>query len=322
MSKRTERRAAERAAHKAHRTELRAAAAAQTNPSVPSVDTVPEPDSAMNSFAPSTQAAAAAQPAFEPQRFTPEEEAPTLTQAEMDAMTRHAQALFENRRQQEENRAASQSRAASAAQINANRENAKSSTGPTSPAGREKVSQNRRTHGLLGRFLLLSEESPADYEDLTQSIYDEYAPQGDTETRLANSVIQHYWLMQRAIRLQEELMHEAHLDQKKLSLFMRYQSTHERSYYKAQKELQNLQKQKSKEQIGFVSQTRQQEAHEARVRLQHATAQRIETDTECRQAMEAPIPGTTRIGFEELTKACANAIAAVVYQNQFKTAAE
>jgi hypothetical protein len=210
----------------------------------------------------------------------------------------------------------------SEAQLHANRANAQLSTGPRTPEGRATVSQNRRTHGLLGRFALLPDESCADYEDLVQSIYEEHNPESDTEFRLANSVIQHYWLMQRAVRLQEELLHHngpLEVDSKKLALFIRYQATHERSYYRAQKELQKLRKERQKEANGFESQKRQQEAHEARVRLTHAKAQNLEIDTACRQVMEAPIPGNTKIGFEQLTHACSTAIATMVYENQFKT---
>jgi hypothetical protein len=166
--------------------------------------------------------------------------------------------------------------------------------------------------------MLLSDESPADYEELVQSIYEEHNPQTETEFRLANSVIQHYWLMQRALRFQEELIitgEGLEVDSRKLALFMRYQATHERSYYRALKELQRLQKERRKEQNGFESQKRQQEAHAARVRLAHAKAQNLEIDTACRQAMEVPIPGNTKIGFEQLTHACSTAIQTLVNEH-------
>ena len=44
---------------------------------------------------------------------------------------------------------------ASAAQIVANRANAKLSTGPVTPEGKAKVATNRLSHGLTGRFFLL-----------------------------------------------------------------------------------------------------------------------------------------------------------------------
>ncbi len=216
-------------------------------------------------------------------------------------------------------------RPATPAQIAANRENAKFSSGPTSTAGKATVSQNRRTHGLAGRFTVLAWEDAGAFQTLAQSFYAEHNPETDNEQRLVDSLIQHYWLTQRAIRLQEDLIAKAEdptaVDGKKLSLFLRYQTTHERSYYKVERELHNLKKLKRQDEIGFESQNRRQEAHEARVRLTHARAANLEIDTAARQVMEAPLPGNTRLSFEQLTKACSTAIATLVYENQFKTAA-
>lgn len=213
----------------------------------------------------------------------------------------------------------------SAAQTAANRENAKLSTGPVSQEGKAIVAQNRRTHGLAGRFTVLVWEDAADYQALVESAYAEHNPQTDTEQRLVDSLIKHYWLKERAIQLQEDLIANVDdpldADPKKLALFLRYQTTHERSYYKAERELQNLNKAKRKQEIGFESQNRQQEAHQARIRLAHAKARNLEIDTACRQVMEAPIPGNTKLSFEELAHACSTGIATVVYQNQFKSAA-
>jgi hypothetical protein len=96
-------------------------------------------------------------------------------------------------------------KSASPSQIAANRENAKLSTGPVTPKGKLAVSQNRRSHDLLGAFGMLPHERLSVLEDLVQSVHQEYNPQTDTERRLADSIVQHYWLMQRALRLQEAL---------------------------------------------------------------------------------------------------------------------
>jgi len=161
------------------------------------------------------------------------------------------------------------------------------------------------------------------FHELIESVYAEYEPATDTEKRLAESLIQHYWRMPRAIRYQEEMLldNSSNADAKKLSLFMGYQTTHERSYYKAQRELQHLQKQKQKEQIGFESQTQVQKAHEARIRIAHAKALNMEINATCRQAIEAPLPGLTKIPLKEIMQACSTAIASLAYQQQFKTAA-
>jgi hypothetical protein len=206
-----------------------------------------------------------------------------------------------------------------------NRANAQRSTGPTTPEGKAAVSQNRRSHGLTGSFQLLPTEDMLAFKDLTESVYAEYQPETGTEQRLADSLIRHYWLMQRALNLQDDLVLNAadssEIDAKRLALFMRYQTTHERSYYKAQKELQNLNKQKQKEQLGFESQNRRNEALEAKTRLHHARALVLEVDANCRQVMEAPIPGTHNIPFADIAKACGDAIAFLATQERHKTAA-
>ena len=226
-------------------------------------------------------------------------------------------------------------KSASPSQIAANRENAKLSTGPVTPEGKLAVSQNRRSHGLLGAFGMLPHERLSVFDDLVQSVHQEYNPQTDTERRLADSIVQHYWLMQRAIRLQEALLQSVaadpvttaiSTDNQKLSLFLRYQTTHERAYYKAQRELQNLRKDQQKQaqavKIGFESQNRNQEAHEARVRLTNARAQNLEIDTACRQTMEVPLPGNGRLSFEQIIQACSVGIATLVSQNQGVQAAQ
>ena len=66
---------------------------------------------------------------------------------------------------------------ATAKQIAANRLNAKSSTGPTSDAGRAKVSQNRLRHGLCGRFQVLEGvEKQEQYDALLNQLMEDEQP--------------------------------------------------------------------------------------------------------------------------------------------------
>jgi hypothetical protein len=113
---------------------------------------------------------------------------------------------------------------------------------------------------------------------------------------------QHYWLKQRALRLQS-LCFDG--DEKSLGLYLRYQSTHERGFYKALNTLVKLRAEKRKAEIGFVSQelkqnrARQQaELNEARIRLANAKAQHLEVDSDIRQTIEAPLPGHMRVPFD------------------------
>jgi hypothetical protein len=191
----------------------------------------------------------------------------------------------------------------SEAQLAANRANAQLSTGPTTAAGKEKSSQNRVTHGLAGTFRLLGWEDPEQFKELATSLYDEHKPATDSERRLVDSMTQHFWLMQRAITLQDRLLSQPELDHKTFSLYLRYQTTNERAYYRAKREFATARKEQSKQQNGFESQKRQQEAHQARIRLTNARAANAEIENYARSTMEVPLPGNIRVPFEDLTAA-------------------
>lgn len=212
---------------------------------------------------------------------------------------------------------------ASAAQILANQANAQHSQGPVTPEGKARVSANRLSHGLTGTFSLMAFECPDQYKEFCDGILNETKPETSEEQRLVSSIIQHYWLTQRALTLQGMIIFEGTLDsaqQKKLALFIRYQTTNERSYYKARHELQNLRKQKRAEQIGFESQKRQQEVHEAKTRLINARAEDAEIENEVRLTVEAPLPGNTRIPFADIKDACAAAVRSLAEDNIQKSA--
>ena len=204
---------------------------------------------------------------------------------------------------------------ATAAQTLANQENAKLSTGPVTPEGQARVGQNHLIHGLTGNFNLLDWEDVSQFNELKEGLLAEHKPETPGEFRLVASMIQHQWLMQRAILLQETILFEdarpSDAAQKRFGLFLRYQTVNERSYYKALKELQNLRKQKRAEEIGFESQKQQQAVVEAKVRLTNARAEALEIETEVRKTVEIPLPGNTRVEFSEIQDACAGAILAM-----------
>ncbi len=191
----------------------------------------------------------------------------------------------------------------SEAQLAANRANAQLSTGPTSAAGKEISSQNRITHGLSGTFRLLGWEDPDQFQDLAKSLYNEHQPNTDSERRLVDSMVQHFWLMQRALTLQDQLLTQPELDHKTFSLYLRYQTTNERAYYRAKREFETGRKEQARQKNGFESQKRQQEAHEAKIRLTNARAENAEIENLVRSTLEVPLPGNVRIPFEDLTAA-------------------
>jgi len=102
-------------------------------------------------------------------------------------------------------------------------------------------------------FYFLDDESEEKFWDLRQRLVDEHQPTSETEHILVRRMADHEWLRTRALRYQANCLfedqHVAATEQ--FGLYMRYQATHERAFYRAFNELQKLRKQKEKSQIGF-----------------------------------------------------------------------
>ena len=78
-------------------------------------------------------------------------------------------------------------------QINANRENAKLSTGPTSPEGAARSSQNALKHGLLGRTVHLTPDEEEPYRLFHEGLFTTLKPRGANEEYLVESLIDSRW---------------------------------------------------------------------------------------------------------------------------------
>ncbi|HMJ63527.1 MAG TPA: hypothetical protein VK493_17275 [Bryobacteraceae bacterium] len=150
-------------------------------------------------------------------------------------------------------------------QIQANRENAKSSSGPKSEAGKAVAALNNTRHGLAGAFRVLPTESQSDFDELLAVLREEHNPATFTETTLVEAMAQHHWLRRRALSLESSCYDPAtgaiH-DEKQLALYLRYQTTHERGFHTALNDLLKLKAARRKDQIGFESQQRAAEKHE------------------------------------------------------------
>jgi hypothetical protein len=157
-------------------------------------------------------------------------------------------------------------------QVQANRENAKLSSGPKSEAGKAISALNNTRHGLTGAFRVLPTESQPDFDQLLATLREEHNPETFTETTLVEAMAQHHWLRRRALSLESACYDPATgaiTDEKQLALYLRYQTTHERGFHKALNDLLKLRAAKRKDQIGFESQQRKQEEH-IRKQEQHA----------------------------------------------------
>jgi hypothetical protein len=137
-------------------------------------------------------------------------------------------------------------------------------TGPRTPTGKAISSGNSLKHGLASGRIIIAGENPADFETLLAGLTAEHAPATETETLLVKQMAQSWWLMQRALRMQNDAFTGADVDAHKLALFLRYQTTHERAFYKALNTLTKLKQSRAREQAvsEFVSQPRSQSQSE------------------------------------------------------------
>jgi hypothetical protein len=142
----------------------------------------------------------------------------------------------------------------SEARIAANRLNAMKSTGPRTPAGMAAVGRNNMKHGILSREILVNGENEADLVGFGKRLRAQLAPVGELELLLADRIVSNAWRLRRAAGLETALFNVEHhegtvlknvlswkSDQERLQLISRYETTLERSLYKALHELQRLQ---------------------------------------------------------------------------------
>ena len=176
------------------------------------------------------------------------------------------------------------------AQRRANQQNAKRSTGPKTPEGKLASSGNNIRHGLAGRLILanLSPEDASEFNVLALSLRAEHAPTTPTETLLVDRMAESFYMSSRAIGLQSAALLSG--DDSRLSLLLRYQTTHERAFHKCLNELAKLRKEKLQQQIGFESHQRNQEAHDAKMQSIEARSAQQQLEREFAAYMNAPMP--------------------------------
>lgn len=138
-----------------------------------------------------------------------------------------------------------------------NRANAQRSTGPRTSDGKLASSRNSLKHGLASGTLIIPGEDSTAFETLRNTLLEGHRPATETEELLVNEMAQSWWLTHRAIRLQNECFTQDGVDGKRLSLFLRYQITYDRAFFRALNALTRLQKERRKTENRFVSQNTQ-----------------------------------------------------------------
>jgi hypothetical protein len=137
----------------------------------------------------------------------------------------------------------------SPARQSANAANAQLSTGPRTPEGKARSSQNARKHGLTAADLVIGPEDRAEFDEMLAEFREEIEPKGPLEHTLFDQLVSAAWNLRRIRRMETELCSGAQSFtdllnddqlQKKLDRLARHQTRIERSFHRALKELKAL----------------------------------------------------------------------------------
>lgn len=91
---------------------------------------------------------------------------------------------------------------ASDRQLRANRANAKKSTGPRTPTGKDAVRLNALKHGLLARVVLLPDDDREEFAALSQALADEFQPVGAHEQMIFDMIVAYHWRLRRVFQVE------------------------------------------------------------------------------------------------------------------------
>ena len=101
------------------------------------------------------------------------------------------------------------------AQMKANRNNAKKSTGPRTEEGKTRSAKNALKHGLLARDTVLPGEDPADFDNQLSALEADIQPANSLEFELVRQIAGTQWRMRRLTRLETGFLAAAVDDQRR-----------------------------------------------------------------------------------------------------------
>jgi hypothetical protein len=137
----------------------------------------------------------------------------------------------------------------SPAQLAANAANAQYSTGPRTPEGKTRSSQNASKHGLTAREVIITPGEQEEFDDLLANYQADVKPQGAIQQTLFNQLVAAAWNLRRIGRMEAELCAESsyqdllanHDLQNQLDRLARHHTRIERCFHRCLKELKTLQ---------------------------------------------------------------------------------
>jgi hypothetical protein len=95
-------------------------------------------------------------------------------------------------------------------QLQANRQNAKRSTGPRSPEGKARSRLNSRKHGLTAKMLIIVGENVDDFDQLRAELMVEHDPQSVLETELVERLAGILWRLRRVPSFEAAILDTRH----------------------------------------------------------------------------------------------------------------
>ena len=128
-------------------------------------------------------------------------------------------------------------------QFEANRRNAQKSTGPKTPEGKAACSMNALRHGLRARSVVLPGENKDEFHQLCNDLEAEWHPQSRTEQFYVEQMAVSQWKLTRMEVVEVNIFKDADAKTQVSTLDRLWQAEHrlERSFSRAQRELQRLQ---------------------------------------------------------------------------------
>jgi hypothetical protein len=201
--------------------------------------------------------------------------------ANESALLERAQAFFAHPAEQP------QPKIISEAQFTTNRANAQHSCGPKTPETKAISSRNHTIHGLTANvgdapFQVLPGENQSEFDRIHLGFTKEWKPVTTTETDLVERLAIHFWLRNRAQRLQDERLAQGMEEMthfKQFEVYGRYYAMHLRAFNKAFADLMRLKlfqirqqreaaladRRSQDAQIRFESQKQKAEAHAVKI---------------------------------------------------------
>ena len=95
-------------------------------------------------------------------------------------------------------------------QLQANRQNAKRSTGPKSPEGKARSRSNSWKHGLSAKLIMIVGEKADDFDRLRANLLDEYQPQSVLECEMVERLTIILWRLRRVPSFEVAILDARH----------------------------------------------------------------------------------------------------------------